>query len=174
VQVGPAPVEGAALLCEAARARGSCLAEALLDAAAAALVEPGISVVEPALRAAALGATALHDPTEGGLACGLHELAEASGVGLRVEEANVIWFEPGVAVCEALGADPWGTLASGALLAAFPEAEAEAAVRSLAVDGVRAAIVARADGGGGVRRSNGAPLRRFDRDEVARVLSSGG
>ena len=48
------------------------------------------------------------------------ELAEASGVRLRIDSERVLWFEPGRAVCRSLGADPWGTLASGTLLAAFP------------------------------------------------------
>ncbi len=72
-----------------------------------------------------LGAIALHDPTEGGLAAGLHELAHASGVRIRIDRKAVLWFEPGVAVCRALGADPWATLASGTLLAAFPAELAE-------------------------------------------------
>ena len=77
VQVGPAPVEGAAVL--------ACVAAAL--------------------RAAELGAVALHDPTEGGLACGLHEMAEASGVRLEVDAEKVLWFEPGLALCRATGAN---------------------------------------------------------------------
>jgi hydrogenase expression/formation protein HypE len=172
VQVGPAPVEGAAVLAEAAAARSDRIASGMLTAAEAALSDPGISVVESALRAAALGASALHDPTEGGLAGGLHELAEASGLGLRVADDAVLWYEPGLAVCRALGADPWGTLASGALLAAFAETGAERAVRVLEAEGWPAAIIAGAEPGAGVRRSDGTPLRRFDRDEVARVLAA--
>jgi hydrogenase maturation factor len=171
VQVGPAPVEGAAVLATAAASHLPAIAPEVVDAAAGALQDPGISVVEPALRAAALGATALHDPTEGGLASGLHELAEASGVGLQVADDDVLWYEPGLAVCRAVGADPWGVLASGALLAAFPAASAAEAVREFVAERRPAAIIARAEGGSGVRRTGGAPLRRFDRDEVARVLA---
>ena len=65
------------------------------------------SVVEPALAAAALGATAMHDPTEGGLAAGLHEIAEASGVAIVVDPSEVAWYAPAVAVVEAAGANPW-------------------------------------------------------------------
>jgi len=174
VQVGPAPVEGAAVLaCEAADRLGSVAAE-VLAAARSALERPGISVVAAALRAAELGAVALHDPTEGGLACGLHELAEASGVRLDIDAGKVLWFEPGRAVCEATGADPWGTLASGALLAAFPPERAEAACRALSSDASRARQIGRAAGGAGVHLADGRPLRRFERDEVARVLADVG
>src|SRR5207237_576557 len=63
---------------------------------------------------------ALHDPTEGGLASGLHELATAAPVALRIDRSQVCWFEPDVAVCAALGVDPWATIASGSLLATLP------------------------------------------------------
>jgi hydrogenase maturation factor len=171
VQVGPAPIEGAAVLGIEAAERLAALDEPVLRRARAALAVPGISVVAPALAAAELGATALHDPTEGGLSAGLVELADASGVALCVEREAVLWFEPGVAVCRALGADPWGTLASGALLAAFPEARAEAACAELRGSGFAVNAIGRAEPGAGVHFDDGTALPRFARDEVARVLS---
>jgi hydrogenase expression/formation protein HypE len=171
VQLGPAPVEGAAVLAAECAARLGGLGETLRRAAARAAVDPGISVVAPALRAAALGATALHDPTEGGLACGLHELADASEVCIRLDEAAVLWFAPGVAVCEALGADPWGTLASGALLATFAGDAAEAACCALS-EQTPTRVIGRVQAGHGVLRADGSALPRFDRDEVARVLGA--
>ena len=171
VQVGPAPIEGAAVLAAEAGARLAGVDAALRAAAAGALERPGISVVACALRAAELGATALHDPTEGGLACGLHELADASGVRIVLDEAAVLWFEPGVAVCCALGADPWGTLASGALLATFPEAHAGRACRALA-ESTPSRVIGRVESGTGVVHADGSALREFARDEVARVLEA--
>jgi hydrogenase expression/formation protein HypE len=171
LQVGPAPIEGAAVLAGEAQARLSAVAPEVLAASRAALSEPGISVVESALRASALGATALHDPTEGGLSAGLYELAEASGIALWVNAEAILWFEPGIAVCKALGADPWGVLASGTLLAAFPQRLADQALRALTVDGHAAAIIARAVRGAGVERSDGARLVRYERDELSRILS---
>jgi hydrogenase maturation factor len=85
VQVGPVPVEGAAVLAAEARDRLEGVPAGQLELARAAIETPGISVVEPALASAELGATALHDPTEGGLATGLSELAEASRVRLRID-----------------------------------------------------------------------------------------
>ena len=143
----------------------------VLEGARRALLDPGISVVGPALLAAELGASALHDPTEGGLSAGLAELAEASGVALRVDTGRALWFEPGRAVCRALGADPWGTLASGALLAAFPPDRLTAALGALSERGFAARELARAESGHGVRDSAGRTLPRFARDEVARILA---
>jgi len=169
LQVGPAPVEGAAVL---AAECPDALAPALRRRALAGMHDPGISVVDAALRATELGATSLHDPTEGGLATGLHELAEAAGVALVVDETAVAWFEPGVAVCAALGADPWCTLASGALLACFPPDLADAALRELSRGGAPAARIGRAEPGAGVVTSAGTPLPRRERDEVVRVLEA--
>ncbi len=170
VQVGPAPVEAAAVLADAAEERGG-VDPALLEKARNAVREPGISVVESALLAAEHGASALHDPTEGGLATGLLELADASGVAIRLEQSRVIWFEPGRAVCAAVGADPWGALASGALLAAFPRKDVDAACRALDASGFAAAQIGVAEPGRGANLNDGSPLQVFDRDEVARVRS---
>ena len=169
VQVGPAPVEGAAVLAEAAGDRLRGLAPETVAAARRALRDPGISVVDAALLAASRGATAMHDPTEGGLASGLHELGAAAGVAVRVDRSAVRWFQPGLEVCRALGADPWATLASGSLLATFPAATVDAAVRAL---GASAAVIGMVEAGSGVRDTSGTPLPWPDRDEVARLLTA--
>ncbi len=171
LQIGPAPVEGAAVLAAEAAARLAGRVPApLLDAARGALATPGISVVDAALRATALGASTMHDPTEGGLSAGLHEMADASAIGLVVDEAAVLWFEPGRALADALGIDAWGLLASGALLAGFPETRADEALAALKADGFAAARIATADAAPGVRFTDGRALTRHIRDEVIRVL----
>ncbi len=170
VQVGPVPIEAAAVL-EAESPAAAAVEPRLRERARAALDDPGVSVVDPALAAARLGACALHDPTEGGLATGLEELAGASGLALVVDPAAVDWFEPGRALCRAAGADPWGALASGSLLAGFAADAAEPACRGLAGAGFTARVIGRAVAGRGVRTEDGSPLARFERDEVARVLA---
>jgi hydrogenase expression/formation protein HypE len=169
VQVGPAPVEGAAVLAREATASLDRVEPAVLEEARAALERPGISVVEPALLATRHGATALHDPTEGGLAAGLHELACASGVRIRVAREALLWYAPGVIVCEALGADPWATLASGTLLAGFPSELVEAAMAAFAKAGNAAAVIGYAEVGSGVVGTDGAEIAWPERDELARL-----
>src|SRR5690606_34838547 len=79
-------LEGTALLAaELSTSLRSALGDDLVDRAAALLNDPGISVTQDACRALQSGVvTALHDPTEGGLATAVHEIAEASGLGVRV------------------------------------------------------------------------------------------
>lgn len=170
VQVGPALVEGAAVLAREAAIRLGPLDPATLQAARAALDHPGISVVEPALLASALRATALHDPTEGGLAAGLHELARASSVCVRIDRGAVLWFEPGLAVCRALGADPWSTLSSGTLLAVFPDDAAAPALAAFADSGHSAAAIGSTEPGSGVRDTDDGAIPWPNRDEVDRLL----
>jgi hydrogenase maturation factor len=169
VQLGSVPVEGAAVLAaEHAAALGDVPAWAT-SAAAGAIDDPGICVVEAALAATRLGATALHDPTEGGIAAGLHELAVRSGTRVIVEPRNVSWFDPGVALCAALGADPWATLASGAVLATFAGEDTDGAVAELRRLGYQAAIIGIVDDGSGVYDTAGVPIKSPCRDEVARL-----
>ena len=171
LQIGAAPIEGAAVFANEAADRLIGIRMELLAHARSALRDPGISIVEPALRAAALGATALHDPTEGGLSAGLYELAEASGVALRVDVGAAHWFEPAKVICDMLGADLWGTLASGCVLASFSAEQCGAAVATLRHQGHVVAELARAESGSGVRTEEGRPLTRYEQDEVSRVLA---
>ncbi|MCW4001075.1 MAG: AIR synthase family protein [Candidatus Bathyarchaeota archaeon] len=83
-----------------------------------------ISVVKDALTAYhAGGVHAMHDPTEGGILNGIHEMADAAGLGARVS-AEKITVEPETAkICRFYEIDPLQLISSGALLiAAAPEA----------------------------------------------------
>ena len=134
---------------------------------------PGISVVKEALLAAeTVRPHAMHDPTEGGLATALHELAEASGVGLRVHEPSVPIYEETRKVCAILELNPFGLLASGALLIVAAASEADNLIGVLEEAGVRAVEigeVTRAEEGVvSVRDGLETPIPVFTQDEVAR------
>lgn len=86
-------------------------------------------------------ATAMHDPTEGGVLAGLFELAVASGVGLAVDPDAVPIREETAAICAAAGVDPLRIFGSGALVATVPAGESEAALAALHERGVTAAAV---------------------------------
>ena len=83
-----------------------------------------ISVVKDALTAYRSGGVhAMHDPTEGGILNGIHELADAAGLGVKVFEEKIA-VEPETAkICRFYEIDPLQLISSGALLiAAEPEA----------------------------------------------------
>ena len=81
------------------------------------------------------------------------------------------WFEPGLAVCRALGADPWATLASGSLLAMLPLGRLTAATEAITARGHPVAILGVAEPGDGVHDSEGRAVPWPAHDEVARLLS---
>jgi len=174
-------IEGTSVLAREAapvlRERG--VTDELIERGQRLLFDPGISVVRAAralCEALPDGALhSLHDPTEGGLATGLWELAEASGCGAVVEESAVPVLPETEAVCRALGLDVWGLLASGGLLAAVDGGAADRAITGLRSVGVPAArigsLVPRAEGLSLKRAAGGAEgWPTFDRDEVARYF----
>jgi hydrogenase expression/formation protein HypE len=63
------------------------------------------------------GVHALRDPTRGGLASALNELAAASGVGVAIEDAAVPVPAPVAAACELLGLDVMHVANEGCLVA---------------------------------------------------------
>ena len=82
---------------------------------------------------------------------------------------RIAWFEPGVVLCTAAGLDPWGTLASGTLLAGFAPDRLDGALNDLACAGYATSIIGRAGRGYGVALAGGTPLTRFERDELSRL-----
>ena len=185
VQIGPAAIEGTALLAAEApeSLRQAGVAPATIAAAAALADDPGISVVEMARAAwGAPGLHSLHDPTEGGVATACWEMALAAGLGVEVDEASLVAHPLTTAVAEALGIDWRGLLASGCLLAAVDERQADAFVARLHAAGESACRIGRftaSQGGPGrpaILRASTGPraLPRFTRDEALRVLSPEG
>ena len=101
------------------------------------LYDPGISVYAEALTAAESGVVhAMTDATEGGLATALHELAEAAGVGLRIEAESIPIRAETRKICAEFGIDPMGLIASGMLILTAPRQKADDLRRQLAERGL--------------------------------------
>jgi hydrogenase expression/formation protein HypE len=90
---------------------------------AQALIEQ-FSVVPEALAAASVGASAMHDATEGGVLGALAELAAASNLTLEIDLDNIPILPETRALCASFGIDPLGLVSSGALLIATPTPDA--------------------------------------------------
>jgi len=172
-------IEGTALL---AREKASQLLQAgmsqeEIDKAASLLSVPGISVLHDARVACASSQVhSMHDVTEGGLVTGLREVAKASGLGLAIEESSVPILSECQEVCEALGLDPLGLLASGALLITLPTADVPGLLTSLEGEGINGfeigTMIEAAEGLQMVEFHGETPLPEFSRDELARYMSS--
>ncbi len=143
----------------------------MLDRCANFLHAPGISVARDAAVAIRAGRVhAMHDPTEGGIATGLWEMALASGRRLVVDLSDVVLPE-GQTLCEATGINPLGAIASGALLMAVNLNDALTIQTTLAAEGIRAYHIGRiVEGEPGVIDVAGEALWYPDRDEIAKLF----
>ena len=139
------------------------------------LRQPGISVVREAQIATAQARVhAMHDPTEGGLAMGLRELAQAAEVGLLVYEERIEVLPETTLLCAEYGLDPLGIIASGSLLIVLSPQDSARVIEKLNEAGIAAAIigqvVAREEGlklmAGGMARE----FPYFERDEISKLF----
>jgi hydrogenase maturation factor len=150
--------------------------EAFLQRCRGFLHEPGISVLRDAQIAMRAGRIhAMHDPTEGGLATALYEMAAAAQMDLYIKRAAVSIYPETQALCDYFGLDPWGVIASGSLLLAVEAVEADRVVEALRGDQIEATVIGHA-----IDRSDQPsvraelegtlePLRTFERDEIAKL-----
>lgn len=164
-------LEGSTLL---ARERSDARAILGPDHAAVArwLDEPGISVVAEGRVLRRFAIHAAHDPTEGGVAQGIHELASCSGVAIEIDAQALPVKSATRALCDALGIDPLGLLASGALLFTATPVVARGATQALREVGIAATVIGAVHQGSGVTLRTGdgsVPLPSFPQDEISRL-----
>jgi len=136
---------------------------------------PGIGVLKDAQIATRLGEVhAMHDPTEGGLATGLHELAIASGVGIIVDKEMIPILPECQRLCKDYGIDPLGAIASGALLITVAEKDSRRVVSGLKRNGIEVSIIGKV-----VEKKRGIKIREdgklkylkiFERDEITKIF----
>jgi hydrogenase expression/formation protein HypE len=171
-------VEGTAIIArerERELKRGG-VPESIIQRAKNFLFEPGISVVRDAQIAIGAGRVhAMHDPTEGGLAMAVHELATAARVGIVIEGSQIPILEEAALLCRTYGLDPLGTIASGALLIATPAEEALGIQQALQVSNIACAAIGRiVPTSEGVLFNEGGtlqPLPQFIRDEITKLFT---
>ncbi len=137
--------------------------------------DPGISVL-PASHAACKNGKvhALHDPTEGGIANALWELAEASDVGIIVMESEIPRYWESTQLARLFDINLLGAIASGALLIAVPEPDTPDVMKNLNEASIEAQIIGRVvEKKQGVKMLIGnepVELPRYSTDELTRVL----
>ncbi len=85
----------------------------------------------------------LRDPTRGGVATVLSEIAAKSNVGICLEEANIPIKDQVKGACELLGLDPLYVANEGKLLAIVPKSDAKAVLEAMrtTIEGRDAAII---------------------------------
>jgi hydrogenase expression/formation protein HypE len=92
----------------------------------------------------------MRDPTRGGLATVLHEIARVRGLGMRVQQTAVPVADAVRSVCEMLGYDPYYLACEGRVVAVVAGDEAEEALRRWRAlpEGLEASIIGRVESSG--------------------------
>jgi hydrogenase expression/formation protein HypE len=84
-----------------------------------------------AILEASPGTRCMRDPTRGGLSSALNELASASGVGVRLDEAAIPVRPEVRGACEMLGLDPLYVANEGKLIAVVPAGDVERVLQAM-------------------------------------------
>jgi hydrogenase maturation factor len=141
------------------------------------LYQPGISVLKDAQVATRAGCvTAMHDPTEGGLAAALWELAAACGHKLVIDPQLVSITPLAERVCAAFDLNPMAAIASGALLLTTPPDQVSEICQALEMEGIPCNEIGKVENGKAqvwIEKHGKRELLPYpERDEIARLFDS--
>ena len=83
----------------------------------------------------------MHDATECGVWGGLYELAQAAGLGVKVEKERIVVEDCVEEICSYFGIDPYASISEGTLIIACREHKAREVVEALSKKGIKSSIV---------------------------------
>jgi hydrogenase expression/formation protein HypE len=139
------------------------------------LFEPGISVVKDALLANQFEIHSMHDPTEGGLATGLYEMARASRVGMLIYGDKIELLPDSERLCAEYGLDPLGTITSGSLVLATDPQNAQMVLGAYFNSGIKASLIGKVEErsfGIKILKDDGmTDLKWSEKDEITRIFT---
>jgi hydrogenase expression/formation protein HypE len=87
------------------------------------------------------GVQAMHDPTEGGVSNGMHEIADASKTGFKVYENAIAISHETLEVCRFFEINPLNLISSGSLLIVAEQGKVLGIVEQLRGKGIKASII---------------------------------
>ncbi|MDH7508915.1 MAG: thiamine-phosphate synthase family protein [Methanomassiliicoccales archaeon] len=138
-----------------------------------------ISVVKDAMIAMnTSGVTAMHDATEGGVIGGLFEIAQASNVGMEVDESQFIIPDEVELICKAFNIDPIEAISEGSLIITAAAEKSSQIIGNLKRSGIEASVIGKVVASTEkriLRRRNGemVPLRIPEQDPFWPVFFEG-
>lgn len=104
-----------------------------------------MSVVDDALTAVKIGVrdngiSAMHDATECGIWGGLYEIAQAAGLGARIDKERIVVEEQVLEICRLFGIDPFKSISEGTLILTCRPHKADRVVSILEQNGIRSSV----------------------------------
>lgn len=132
-----------------------------------------ISAIEDGLTATAIGVSAMHDITEGGLLGAIYEITEASGVGAEVYADRIPILPETQVICQVFEIDPLALISSGSML--ICTSKGQEVVRALNEKSIPASIIGRVIPSGRFLLKSGEkiPITPPERDELYRAIEKG-
>jgi hydrogenase maturation factor/predicted fused transcriptional regulator/phosphomethylpyrimidine kinase len=103
------------------------------------------------------GITAMHDATEGGVMGGLFEIANASGVGMEIDESDFIYTDEINMTCSAFDIDPITSIAEGSLLITVNPEYTGSVIQNLYAEDIPASTIGKV-----VKDTNKRTIKRLD------------
>ncbi len=170
------PLEGTSLI---AREKEKLLEKKGLDKdfiskAKSLLHSPGISVMKEAILAVKnFDIHSMHDPTEGGLAMAIVEMAKASNCGFKIRYEYIPIIPEGKIICDLFNLDPLRVIASGSLLIGIEELNCKPLLDLLHNNGIEACKIGNFTATIGYKiEKNGViqDLKFTERDEITKIL----
>jgi hydrogenase expression/formation protein HypE len=105
-----------------------------------------MSIVEDALTAVSVGirdngVTCMHDATECGIWGALYEVAQSSGLGVRIEKELIIVEDGVLEICQYFDIDPYASISEGTLVLSCRPHKANSIIKALHAKGIKASVV---------------------------------
>jgi hydrogenase maturation factor len=141
------------------------------------LYNPGISVFKEALLSNDnFKINSMHDPTEGGLFCGIAEMAIASNTGMLIDEERINILPEPLELSKIFNLNPLNTISSGSLLIALEQKDSFELIKLLKKNNIYAEKI-----GCIVSKNNGlilkdkhgkkTPLKYSETDEITKIFT---
>ncbi|MDR2203722.1 MAG: AIR synthase family protein [Nitrososphaerota archaeon] len=122
-----------------------------------------LCVVKDALTAFKVGGVhAMHDPTEGGIFNGIHEMADAAKLGVEIFEEDIVVKPETKKICDHFEIDPLQLISSGALLIAIEPNTASKIIETLKHENIYASIIG---------KFNSTPGKRFLKTKTKKKIN---
>jgi len=140
------------------------------------LYNPGISVYKEALLANDnFKIKGMHDPTEGGLACGIAEMGIASNAGVIIEKKNIKILPESKKLSKIFNLNPLGTISSGSLLIAIDKKDTDDLIQLLEENEIEAMKIGKfieKQKNFLIKKENGVihHLKYSERDEITKLF----
>jgi hydrogenase maturation factor len=140
--------------------------------------DPGIDVLRPAQIACEVASVhSMHDPTEGGLINGMIEMAWAAEKEIEVDLERVFIYKESRLLCQKFGLDPYGVIASGALLLTLSPSDFLPIQKAFGKNDIPLKIIGKVKKGPArvlkINQKGRKELKPLPRDEILKIYSVG-